>query len=562
MKQTINGIDFRRLIISAAAAIEIHKQQLNELNVFPVPDGDTGTNMSMTINAAAADLRKTENPDLASASKTTASAMLRGARGNSGVILSLLMRGMAKKLREAEHCDGVLWAQALQEGVDTAYKAVMKPAEGTILTVARLAADKAALAATENNHIEFVQEAAIAEAKVALAETTNLNPVLKKAGVVDAGGKGYLLILQGMLDEMRGEPMPESEDEDETKGKADFAALSDEEITFTFDTVFIVRKSNPNVDLQPLRDYLNSIGDSLVIGEDDEAFKVHVHTDIPGNALNEGQKYGILELAKIENMRTQYEDLSAGKHVQSTDDLDEDPSHLHAPESDAPAAPAEPPKAYGFLSVCAGDGLAAVFKDLGVDHVVSGGQTMNPSTESLLEGVEKINAETVFILPNNSNIIMAAQQCAALTEKNVVVIPSKTVPQGITAMMNVDFEAESAEDIASAMTESLGNVTTAQITYAARNSDFDGFDIHEGDYLALQEGKLFGTDTALEVLLEKLAQDAAEKEAAFISMYFGSDVTEEDAQKASEIFGRVCPEAEIAVLSGGQPVYYYIISME
>ena len=261
-------------------------------------------------------------------------------------------------------------------------------------------------------------------------------------------------------------------------------------------------------------------------------------------------------------MRTQYEDLSAGKHVQSTDDLDEDPNHLHAPESDAPAAPTEPPKAYGFLSVCAGDGLADVFRDLGVDYVVSGGQTMNPSTESLLEGVEKINAETVFILPNNSNIIMAAQQCAALTEKNVVVIPSKTVPQGITAMMNVDFEAESAEDIAAAMTDSLSTVTTAQITYAARNSDFDGFDIHEGDYLALQEGKLFGTDTALEVLLEKLAQDAAEKEAGFISIYFGSDVTEEEAQKASEIFAGICPDAEIAVLSGGQPVYYYIISME
>ena len=562
MMNQISGALFKQMILHGAAAIPAQKQAINDLNVFPVPDGDTGTNMSMTIAAAVTELKMADPPPVDKAASITASALLRGARGNSGVILSLLFRGVSKSLKGIESANAAQFAAALHEGVTAAYKAVMKPAEGTVLTVSRLAAARAVEVAAAETDIEVVLEEALKAGHEALSQTTEMNPVLKKAGVVDAGGKGYLLILEGMLAEMRGEPMPETAEEDEAKDKADFAALSDEEITFTFDTVFIVRKSNPNVDLQPLRDYLNSIGDSLVIGEDDEAFKVHVHTDIPGNALNEGQKYGILELAKLENMRTQYEDLSAGKHVQSTDDLDEDPSHLHAPESDAPAAPTEPPKAYGFLSVCAGDGLADVFRDLGVDYVVSGGQTMNPSTESLLEGVEKINAETVFILPNNSNIIMAAQQCAALTEKNVVVIPSKTVPQGITAMMNVDFEAESAEDIAAAMTDSLSTVTTAQITYAARNSDFDGFDIHEGDYLALQEGKLFGTDTALEVLLEKLAQDAAEKEAGFISIYFGSDVTEEEAQKASEIFTGICPDAEIAVLSGGQPVYYYIISME
>ena len=556
MMNQISGALFKQMILHGAAAITAQKQAINDLNVFPVPDGDTGTNMSMTIAAAVTELKKAEPPTVDKAASITASALLRGARGNSGVILSLLFRGVSKSLKGIESANAAQFAAALHEGVTAAYKAVMKPAEGTVLTVSRLAAARAVEVAAAETDIEVVLEEALKAGHEALSQTTEMNPVLKKAGVVDAGGKGYLLILEGMLAEMRGEPMPETAEEDEAKDKADFAALSDEEITFTFDTVFIVRKSNPNVDLQPLRDYLNSIGDSLVIGEDDEAFKVHVHTDIPGNALNEGQKYGILELAKIENMRTQYEDLAAGKHVQSTDDLDDEPM------PSAPAAPAEPEKPYGFLSVCAGDGLADVFRDLGVDYVVSGGQTMNPSTESLLEGVEKINAETVFILPNNSNIIMAAQQCAALTEKNVVVIPSKTVPQGITAMMNVDFEAESAEDIAAAMTDSLSTVTTAQITYAARNSDFDGFDIHEGDYLALQEGKLFGTDTALEVLLEKLAQDAAEKEAGFISIYFGSDVTEEEAQKASEIFTGICPDAEIAVLSGGQPVYYYIISME
>ena len=556
MNNHITGAQFKQMILHGAAVITAQKQAINDLNVFPVPDGDTGTNMSMTIAAAVTELKKAEPATVDKAASVTASALLRGARGNSGVILSLLFRGVSKSLKGAETADAAAFAAALQEGVGAAYKAVMKPAEGTVLTVSRLAAKRAVEVAAAESDIEVVLAETLKAGYEALAQTTDMNPVLKKAGVVDAGGKGYLLILEGMLAALRGEPMPEAEEEDEKNDKADFAALSDEEITFTFDTVFIVRKANPNVDLQPLRDYLNSIGDSLVIGEDDEAFKVHVHTDIPGNALNEGQKYGILELAKIENMRTQYEDLAAGKHVQSTDDLDDEPM------PSAPAAPAEPEKPYGFLSVCAGDGLAAVFRDLGVDYVVSGGQTMNPSTESLLEGVEKIPAETVFILPNNSNIIMAAQQCAALTEKKVVVIPSKTVPQGITAMMNVDFEADTAEAIAEAMTESLSTVTTAQITYAARNSDFDGFDIHEGDYLALQEGKLFGTDTALDVLLEKLAADANEREASFISIYFGADVSEEDAQKASEIFSGICPDAEIAVLSGGQPVYYYIISME
>ena len=561
MTNQISGALFKQMILHGAAAITAQKQAINDLNVFPVPDGDTGTNMSMTIAAAVTELKKSEPATVDKAASTTASALLRGARGNSGVILSLLFRGVSKGLKGAETADAAHFAAALQEGVSAAYKAVMKPAEGTVLTVSRLAAARAVEAAATESDIELVLEEALKAGYEALAQTTDMNPVLKKAGVVDAGGKGYLLILEGMLAEMRGEPMPEVADEDESKDKADFAALSDEEITFTFDTVFIVRKANPNVDLQPLRDYLNSIGDSLVIGEDDEAFKVHVHTDIPGNALNEGQKYGILELAKIENMRTQYEDLAAGKHVQSTDDLDEDPANLR-PAENAPAAPAAPEKPYGFLAVCAGDGLAAVFKDLGVDYVVSGGQTMNPSTESLLAGVDRIPAETVFILPNNSNIIMAAQQCAALTDKRVVVIPSKTVPQGITAMMNVDFEAESADSITEAMTESLSTVTTAQITYAARNSDFDGFDIHEGDYLALEEGKLFGTDTNLDVLLEKLAHDAQEREASFISVYFGADVTEDDAAHAAEVFTSICPDAEIAVLSGGQPVYYYIISME
>jgi len=563
MNEQITGALFKRMVLHGAAVITAQKQAINDLNVFPVPDGDTGTNMSMTIGTAVTELRKSEPATVEQAASVTASALLRGARGNSGVILSLLFRGLSKALKGRETADAAAFAAAMQEGVSAAYKAVMKPAEGTVLTVSRLAAKQAVdTAAAGETDLERVLEDAIRVGYAALAQTTDMNPVLKKAGVVDAGGKGYLLILDGMLAELRGEPMPETEAGESREEKADFATMAAEDITFAFDTVFIVRKAMADISLEPLRTYLNSIGDSLVIGEDDEAFKVHVHTNIPGNALNEAQKYGTLELAKIENMRTQADDLAAGKHVQSTDDLDAVEAELESVPAEETPAVAAPEKPYGFLAVCAGDGLAAVFRDLGADGVVSGGQTMNPSTESILEGVNKIPAETVFVLPNNGNIIMAAQQCAALTEKQVVVIPTKTVPQGITAMMNVDFDAPDAQTITDAMTGSLSSVTTAQITYAARDSDFDGFAIKEGDYLALEEGKLFDTDDSLDTLLHKLAEDAAGREASFISLYFGEDVQEADAQKAGALFEEVCPGAEVAVLSGGQPVYYYIISME
>ena len=560
MRESIDGASFAQAMIHAAASLNLQKQQINELNVFPVPDGDTGTNMSLTLGTAAAELRKKQPRTVGEAAATNASALLRGARGNSGVILSLLFRGFAKAVKDKDTIDGRDLAIALDFGVAAAYKAVMKPAEGTILTVSRLTAARAADAARQTpNDPEAVLEAAIAEGQLALEHTTEMNPVLKKAGVVDAGGKGFLVILQGMLDSLRGVPMPEGDSEGEAKAesKTDYAAIAAEEITFTFDTVYVVRKAREDIDLMPLRAYLSSIGDSLVIGEDDETFKVHVHTDIPGAALTESQKYGTLELAKIENMRSQADALAAGQTAQSTDDLDAIEEELENGESGHKVA--APEKAVGFLAICAGDGLAAVFRDLGCDAVVSGGQTMNPSTESILAGIDQVPAETVFVLPNNGNIIMAAQQCQGLTEKNVVVIPSKTVPQGITAMMNVDPEAEVAS-ITEAMTEALSSVTTSQITYAARDSDFDGFEIHQGDYLALKEGKLFGTDTQLDALLEKLAEEG--KNASFIALYYGEDVSEADAQAAGAKFQAICPDAEISVLSGGQPVYYYIISFE
>ena len=564
MTQTIDAAAFQQMVIHAAAAISAQKQHINDLNVFPVPDGDTGTNMSLTISAAAAELKKKQCATVGEAAQTAASALLRGARGNSGVILSLLFRGIAKSLKDRETIDGRDLAIALDFGVAAAYKAVMKPAEGTILTVSRMAAARAAGAAREDNCLESVLQAAIEEGQIALDNTINQNPVLKKAGVVDAGGKGFLVILQGMLDEMRGVPMPQSEQEEESAPaeKADFAAMAAEDITFAFDTVFIVRKHTENVDLDPFRKYLNSIGDSLVIGEDDEAFKVHVHTNIPGEALTEAQKYGTLELAKIENMRTQADDLAAGKHVQSTDDLEAVEAELEAGADGGAPVKAAPEKKYGFVAVCAGQGLEAVFRDLGVDGVISGGQTMNPSTEDILREVDKTPAEIVYVLPNNKNIIMAAEQCVRLCEdKRVVVLPSKTVPQGISAMLAVDLDAQE-EDNTQAMTEALQNVHTAEVTYAARDSDFGGFTIKQGDYLALEEHQLFGTDQDLDTLLTRLAQAPEHQDAGFITIFYGEDVTEEQAQKAADIFTEACPSAEINLLPGGQPVYYYMISAE
>ena len=557
MTDRISGSAFKQMIAFGAACVAQQKQAINDLNVFPVPDGDTGTNMSLTIQTAVNELKKSEPATVGEAAKITAGALLRGARGNSGVILSLLFRGISKSAKGLVEMDGPALAAAMSEGVATAYGAVMKPAEGTVLTVSRLAAARAAQAAQENPSAEYVLEQAILAGQETLAQTIDMNPVLKKAGVVDAGGKGYLIILDGMLRALRGEELPQVEEDEKAQDKADFGALSLEDITFTYDTVFIVRKKE-GVSIEPFRAYLDGIGDSLVIGEDDESFKVHVHTDIPGQALTEAAKYGTLELAKIENMRTQAEELAAGKQAQSTDDLDAVEEELEAMEGGVAA----PEKRYGFLAVCAGDGLAATFRDLGVDRIVSGGQTMNPSTQAILQEVNRTPSEVVFVLPNNKNIIMAAQQCVGLTEKEVIVVPTNTVPQGISAMMAVDPEEADPQVILAAMTEAAENVVTAQVTYAARNSDFDGFAISAGDYLALTDGKLFGTDQKLENLLDQLAALAADKGAEFITVFYGDGVTQEDAQRAEQRFADACPEAEVSMLPGGQPVYYYIISIE
>ena len=559
MIKTIDGAAFSRMMLSAAAEIDLNKQKVNELNVFPVPDGDTGTNMSMTLSAASTELRKADGITLTKAADKTASALLRGARGNSGVILSLLFRGFSKSLKGKLEADGKDFAAALTAGVEAAYKAVMKPAEGTILTVSRLTADAARDLAEENNEIEYVLQHCLDTAHAALDNTVNQNPVLKKAGVVDAGGMGFCLILRGMLESLRGNDIV-CEDTGATNEEADFGIFDSEDITFAFDTVFIVRKREDITSLDPLREYLGSIGDSLVIGEDDEAFKVHVHTNIPGDALSEAQKYGTLELAKIENMRLQHDDLTAGRKARSTDDLETVEKELESQPAEQ-AAPAEPEKRYGTVAVCAGAGLAGVFRDLGVDEIIEGGQTMNPSTEDILHAIEKTPAEIVFVLPNNKNIIMAAQAAAELASREVVVIPTKTVPQGISAMLSFDAAMEPSENEA-AMTGCLSGVMTMQITYAARDSDFDGFDIHAGDYLGLCDGALAGTAREITTLLASLADKAAEAGKEFINIFYGADIQEPDAEAALELFRQHAPDAEVNLVSGGQPIYYYLISAE
>ncbi len=561
MVQAVDGKTLAAMLIHASASLDAEKQKINELNVFPVPDGDTGTNMSLTIGTAAAELRQKNPATVGQATALCASAMLRGARGNSGVILSLIFRGFSRAMKDKDTMDGIDLADAINAGVIAAYRAVMKPAEGTLLTVSRLAGDRAGRAAEENTAFEYVLASAIDRAREALADTIHQNPVLKKAGVVDAGGMGFVVVLQAMLDELQGIPAPQSgQEEAKPQEKADFGALAEEELTFTYDTVFIVRRTGGKP-LEEYRAWLETIGDSLVIGEGDEEFKVHVHTDDPGLALTKAQEYGTLELAKIENMRTQRDELAAGKQAQSTDDLEAVEAELEAMEQgDTPSAP--PEKKYGFVAVAAGAGLAKVFFDLGADGVISGGQTMNPSTEDILKQIRKTPAEIVYVLPNNKNIIMAAQQCVNLVEdKKVIVLQAKTVPQGISAMIAMDPDGEEADNTA-AMEAAMAGVTTMEVTYAARDSEFDGTAIHAGDYLLLVDNQLFGTEKNLDAALDKLAQESAQRGGEFISIFYGEGVQAGEAEGAQAKFEAACPEAEITTLEGGQPVYHYLISVE
>jgi len=545
LREFIDAADFKNMMLCADAALNANTQRINDLNVFPVPDGDTGTNMGLTLNKAAEELHKKECTTIGEATSCVASGLLRGARGNSGVITSLLFRGLSKKLKGCDKADAEMYANAMVSGVESAYKAVMKPAEGTILTVSRLAAEAAAKYVKDGGvDIERMLEISIEVGKEALEDTINLNPVLKKAGVVDAGGMGYIVIYEAMLKSLRGEISPSDFASDNVSDETVFEKFDTEDITYAYDTVFIVKRTNDKP-LDLLRAYLANIGDCLVIGEDDECFKVHVHTNIPGEALTESQKYGTLETAKIENMRTQHDELVESKN-QSV--------------SNEPVM-AEAEKEYGSVAVCAGDGLAELFRDIGVDSIVTGGQTMNPSTDDILNEINRTPANTVFVFPNNKNIIMAAEQCIPLTEKKVIVIPTKSVPQGVSALLCLEQEL-SEQELIDAMSESIARVHTAQITYAARDSAFDGHDIKAGEYLGLLDGALLGSATDLNELLKVLSEKVMAFDHEMITLYYGQDVDEENATKTSEVLTSYFPESEISVVCGGQPVYYYMISVE
>ena len=544
------------MLLCANAALEENKQRINELNVFPVPDGDTGTNMSLTMNSAAIELSRKQTDTVGAVADCAASALLRGARGNSGVILSLLFRGIAKSLKGRENANAAEFAAAVSAGVDAAYKAVMKPAEGTILTVSRLGAQAAVEFAKESTDFEAMLEALLTAAREALADTQNINPVLRRAGVVDAGGEGFVLVMDAMLGYLQGRtaaPVTAAAPAAAAAPKegADFSEFDTGEITFGYCTEFIVAREN-NKSPELLRSFLNNLGDCVVVVDDDEIIKVHVHTNVPGEVLTEALTYGPLQTVKIENMRNQHTALSGS-------DAPASPEAEAAPEAEP--AVAAPEKQFGVVAVSAGEGMANLFRELGVDRVVTGGQTMNPSTEDILTEVNKTPAEIVFVLPNNKNIIMAAQQCIPLSDKKVIVIPTKTVPQGITAMLS--FDPASAEDVIEAeMSAAIESVHTAQVTYAARDSDFDGHDIHKGEYLALMDGALLGSNADLDKVLLTIADAATDLDPEIVSIYYGEDVQADAAQHAAELIGGRLPMSDVNVVDGGQPVYYYMISFE
>ncbi|MBE6673630.1 MAG: DAK2 domain-containing protein [Ruminococcaceae bacterium] len=542
----INGEDYKNLIISAAQSLEDSKEEINDLNVFPVPDGDTGSNMSMTVGNAAKELLKNDNLTLDQTAEKTAKAMLHGARGNSGVIVSLLFRGIAKGLKNSFECDGIAWAEALKQGVEAAYGAVDRPAEGTILTVARKCAEAAEQAAKRQNDFEYVLGVAIEAAEKALDETINQNPVLEKAGVVDAGGMGWLVVMKAMHQTLKTgkvatyEPKVSNE---EPRERADFSAFETEEITFGFCTEFIVRKHDGDSDTQGFKKYLNGMGDSLVMLDDGEIIKVHVHTNEPHAVLGEALKYGVYETVKVENMRTQH----TNKLVEEA--------------MSAPGAKSE--KEYGFVSVASGSGIEEMFKELGVDIVVAGGQTMNPSCEDIYNAVCQINAKNIFILPNNKNIIMTSNQVSEMSDKNIKVIPTRSVPQGFSALLGFDLEADVDANFES-MSEMAKTVDTMQVTYAARNSNFDGLEIKEGDYLSLYNDKLLKNDSSLDNIINALADKINESEKSFVSVYYGEDVSKEEAEDTLFKLEKSIdnPSVELALYQGNQPVYYYIISAE
>lgn len=543
----LSGKILRDAIISGANNIINNKESVDELNVFPVPDGDTGTNMSMTIRNAVAELNMlSDSVTVETVAQTAASAMLRGARGNSGVILSLLFRGLSKGLAGKHEATVEDYCNALKLGAEAAYKSVMKPTEGTILTVARVAAEKANDAQCKDFPELF--DVLTTAAKETLDQTPEMLPVLKKAGVVDAGGMGYYTILKGMASVICGGVMIGAKEETATEKAVvtNAAGTFETDIEFTYCTEFIVVKSDVNKDATKLRAFLESIGDCVVVVDDDSIIKVHVHTEHPGKALEEGILYGSLINLKIENMKEQHKGAAAKVEMQKKQKL----------------APAEPVKDFGFVSVTSGAGLEDLFKDLGVDVIVRGGQTMNPSTEDILEAINATPARNIFVLPNNKNIIMAAEQAVKLTDRNVIVLQTRTIPQGITAMLAFDESSDFSTNGVN-MTKALDNVGSGSITFAVRDSDFEGKQIKKGEILAMENGKLAFVEKDVTKALIKITKKLIRSGSSYITIIYGSDVTDETAQAAFEALrAKISDDIEIVLVNGGQPVYYYLISVE
>ena len=535
----------RDMIVSAANHLENKKQPVNDLNVFPVPDGDTGTNMSLTMAAARKAVLELQTDEVGVVANAAANALIRGARGNSGVILSLLFRGLAKGLKGMTSASAKDYARASTLGCEGAYKAVMKPTEGTILTVSRLAAAAAVKAANAGQDLKQVFDAQLQAARSTLKQTPDMLPVLKQAGVVDAGGQGFVIVLEGMRSVLFDNKIIEAKEHtEEVASTADFDTFDTEEINFAYCTEFLIDKADPDSQADDFRSYLQTIGDCVVVVDAGDFIKTHVHTNNPGLALEAAVKLGMLNKIKIENMKEQHTALISDAQPETK-----------------PSAPAAPEKPYGFVAVAAGEGFHTVLNDLGVDNIIAGGQTMNPSTEDILNAIDRTPAETVFVLPNNKNIIMAAEQCIDLTEKRVIVLPTKTVPQGITAIFAFDPDADADANTA-AMTEAADTVTTMSVTYAARDSVFDGMEIKKGDYLGMVNGKVLEVERSLADCIGKMADEGLSGSETYLNIFYGGGVTEEQAAEAQTLLSEHLPDAEINIINGGQPVYYFVISAE
>ncbi len=554
---TINATVFAKMFLAGAKNLEAKKEWINELNVFPVPDGDTGTNMSMTIMSAAKAVSELENPTMKELAKAISSGSLRGARGNSGVILSQLFRGFTKVIAEYDELDVVILTEAMQKAVETAYKAVMKPKEGTILTVAKGAANKALELCDDTDDIVFFVDEVIKEADHVLSKTPDMLPVLKQAGVVDSGGQGLVQVLKGGYDSLIGKEIDYSiEGSAASAGVMKITAETEADIKFGYCTEFIIVLNQPLTEKQEheYKGFLESIGDSIVVVADDEIVKTHVHTNDPGLALQEALKHGSLSKIKIDNMREEHQE----KLIKDAEKLAKEQKEEETKEEKTE----EPRKEMGFISVSIGAGVNEIFNGLGVDYIIEGGQTMNPSTEDMLNAIDHVNADNIFILPNNKNIVLAANQAASLVEdKKIIVIPTKTIPQGITALINF-IPDQSAEENAKRMTEELENVKTGQVTYAVRDTVIDDKEIKQGDYMGIGDKSILAVGKDIKSTTEDMVAEMIDEESAIICIYYGEEVTEEDANALGASLEEKYPEVEVEIHFGGQPIYYYVISVE